>query len=55
LPETANVFVPLAKPFGYSYEDEYRFAWIPPAGTPALTHLDIELGGLADIAELVVL
>jgi hypothetical protein len=54
LSETANVFVPLAKPFGYSYQDEYRFAWIPPAGTPALTHLDIELGSLADIAELVV-
>lgn len=55
LPKSADVFVPLAKPFGYSYQDEYRFAWIPPAGAPALTHLDIELGSLADIAELVIL
>lgn len=55
LPQTAKVFVPLSKPFGYSYQDEYRFAWLPRKPGAKLCHLDLKVGSLADIAELVVL
>ncbi len=55
LPRSANVFVPFCKHFGYSYQDEYRFCWFPPPPAQRLNHLDIRLGDLSDIAELIVL
>ncbi len=30
LPKSSNIFIPVAKHFGYTYQDEYRFCWIPP-------------------------
>lgn len=55
LPKTAKIFVPLSKPFGYAYQDEYRYAWLPKATETTLAHIDLKIGSIADIAELVVL
>jgi len=55
LAQTAKLFVPLVKHFRYSYQDEYRFGWMPRAATKKLEHVDIELGCLAEIADLIVL
>lgn len=55
LPKTSNIDVPFAKHFRYSYQYEYRFCWLPEKPTPKLTHIDIKLGSLKDIAELIVL
>lgn len=54
LPPKEIPYVPLTKPFGYSYQQEYRFCWTPFSTQP-LTHLDVHLGELEDISELVVL
>ncbi|TGS19043.1 hypothetical protein EN852_001585 [Mesorhizobium sp. M2E.F.Ca.ET.209.01.1.1] len=55
LPKTPKIFVPLSKPFGYSYQDEYRFCWLPEPANPRLGPLDICIGSIDDIAELIVL
>lgn len=55
LPSSAKVFVPLAKYFGYAYQEEHRFFWIPPKSIAKLSHRDIEIGSLKDIADLIVL
>jgi len=55
LPRSADVFVPLCKHFRYSYQEEYRFCWLPSPPVQKLSYVDIRLGSLADIAELVVL
>lgn len=55
LPHTTEIFVPLAKHFGYSYQEEYRFCWAPPQAVKKLEHIDIEIGSLRQIAEIVVL
>lgn len=55
LPTTANVFVPFAKPFGYSYQEEHRFCWIPTKPMAQLSHVDIEIGSLRGFADLIVL
>jgi hypothetical protein len=44
-----------AKPFGYSYQDEHRFCWIPTNPSMQLSHLDIEIGSLRDFSDLIVL
>jgi hypothetical protein len=50
-----DMFIPLAKHFAYSYQDEYRFCWMPKGNRQNLRHIDLQLGSLSDIAELVVL
>jgi len=55
LPRSANIFVPFCKHFGYSYQEEYRFCWFPSPPTGRLGHMDIHLGSLKDICELIVL
>lgn len=55
LPHTTKIFVPLAKHFGYSYQEEYRFCWIPPQAAKKLAHIDVEIGSLDQIAEIIVL
>lgn len=53
LPRSPKVFIPFSKPFGYTYQDEYRFCWMPKPPVPKLEPVDIEIGALGDIAELV--
>lgn len=55
LPKTSIIDVPFAKHFRYAYQYEYRFCWFPTAPNQRLTHIDVELGNLKDIAELIVL
>jgi hypothetical protein len=55
LPLSANIFVPLSKHFGYSYQDEYRFCWFPSRPVQKLAHIDVQVGSLTEIADLIVL
>ncbi len=55
LPTSGRVFVPLCKYFGYGYQREYRFCWLPPLPAKQLAPVDVEIGSLEGIAELVVL
>jgi hypothetical protein len=55
LPASPKIYVPFSKPFGYSYQDEYRFCWVPNPPIGKLDHADIAIGPLTDIAELIVL
>lgn len=55
LPSTAKIHVPFFKHFRYTYQNEYRFCWFPQIGTKKLPQLDIEIGPLRDIADLVLL
>lgn len=55
LPQFARIFVPMVKHFGYSYQEEHRFCWLPRVTSPKLSHLDIEIGSLAHIAEMIAL
>jgi hypothetical protein len=55
LPRLTNIFVPLAKHFRYSYQREYRFYWLPATRVNKAPFVDISIGSLRDIAELVVL
>ena len=53
-PTTAKIHLPMSKDFRYAYQDEYRFVWETPDRRP-LSHVDLALGSLHDIAELVLL
>jgi hypothetical protein len=55
LPTTSKIFLPFAKHFGYSYQSEYRFCWFPMNPLPQLQHVDLSIGNLEDIADLIVL
>ncbi|WP_150125395.1 hypothetical protein [Sphingomonas sp. LM7] len=55
LPKSPKIFVPLSKPFGYAYQDEFRFCWLPKPPVKQVGHVDLELGPLEDIAELIIL
>ena len=55
LPKTHNIFVPFAKHFKYTYQNEYRFCWLPPKIIPKLQHVDVQIGSLKDFSELIVL
>jgi hypothetical protein len=55
LPKSPKIFVPLSKPFGYAYQDEYRFCWLPEPPVEKVEHVDLEIGPLDDIAELIYL
>jgi len=50
-----NMFVPLMKHFAYTYQDEYRFCWVPHTPSKELAPIDVELGSLKNIAELITL
>lgn len=53
LPEKGIPFVPLTKPFGYAYQSEYRFCWLPSKNVAQVAPIDIELGSLHEISELI--
>jgi hypothetical protein len=53
-PRSARIDVPMSKHFKYAYQLEHRFIWEAPNTAP-LVPLDLELGSLKDIAELVLL
>jgi hypothetical protein len=55
LPKTAKIFVPFAKPFGYSYQEEHRFCWIPAEPAMQLSHVDVEVGPLHEFTDYIVL
>jgi hypothetical protein len=55
LPKSPKIFVPFAKHFRHSYQDEFRFVWNPREKTEGLKYVDLNTGSLEDIAELVVL
>lgn len=42
-----------SKNFCFAYQKEYRFFWFPPKGEQAEGHIDIQVGPLKDIAEVV--
>jgi len=52
LPATPQVFVPFAKYFGYAYQREYRYCWLPRTTSP-LEPQDFMIGPLTDIASLI--
>ena len=54
LPPGAMLDVPMSKHFRYTYQHEYRFVWRPTTRAGQLSHVDLELGSLKDIAELVI-
>jgi hypothetical protein len=55
LPTTAKIFVPFVKHFGYTYQDEYRFCWLPPTAVKELAHIDIQIGSLKEFSDLIIL
>ena len=55
LPRTTQIFIPLAKHFRYTYQEEYRFYWVPSQFHKKLEYIDIQIGSIREIAELIVL
>ncbi len=55
LPQYVNLLVPFCKHFGYAYQREHRFCWLPATPTDRLSHIDLEIGPLKEIADLIVL
>jgi hypothetical protein len=55
LPTTDQLFVPLVKHFKYTYQDEYRFCWLPPTRIPRVKYVDVQTGSLKDFSDLIVL
>ena len=54
-PTTMKLFVPFCKYFGYSYQREYRYSWLPQEPAAKLSHVDLTVGSLEDIAHLITL
>jgi hypothetical protein len=54
LPSVTMPDVPTSKHFRYTYQHEYRFVWLPTTPKSNLAHVDLRLGSINDIAELVV-
>ena len=48
-----EVSPPMSKHFRYTYQKEVRFAWVPPSNIGHLEPLQLDIGPLTDIAELV--
>lgn len=48
-----NLDVYLCKHFRYSYQEEYRFIWLPDQAQQFLTPMFLELGSLEDCCEMV--
>lgn len=55
LPPSDKINIPFSKPFRYAYQEEFRFVWQPSQPVKKLIHVDLTIGPLSDIAELVVL
>jgi hypothetical protein len=55
LPMTSKVFVPFVKHFGYTYQKEHRFCWLPRVPAPKVTPADIEIGALKEFGDLITL
>jgi len=55
LPKTAKIFIPLSKHFGYSYQEEHRFSWLPAKPAKLLSYVDVQLGSLKEFTDLIVL
>jgi hypothetical protein len=55
LPSSANIIVPFMKHFRYTYQDEYRFIWLPNAPTQTVAHVDLQIGSLQEFSDLIVL
>lgn len=53
LPPKGIPFIPLTKPFGYAYQQEFRYYWQPITAAAKLEHIDLSLGSLSDISELI--
>lgn len=53
LPNCNVKSVPLIKPFKYYYQHEYRFFWFPKKSLPSVDDVDIEMGFMGDICEIV--
>jgi hypothetical protein len=54
-PQTPVIDVPMSKHFRYAYQQEYRCVWFPVQQRGELKHIDVELGGLQDYADLIIL
>lgn len=48
-----EVDVLTSKHFRYAYQEETRFAWLPPSPMHELKPIEVELGSLTDICEIV--
>lgn len=55
LPSSGQVNIPFSKHFRYAYQREFRFVWWPGERVEKLSHVDLKIGPLGDIAELVLL
>jgi hypothetical protein len=55
LPISTSIDIPFSKHFRYAYQNEFRFVWRPTERVEKLQHMDLSIGSLEDIAELVVL
>jgi hypothetical protein len=55
LPQSARLFAPLIKHFGYSYQEEHRYCWLPRVPAAKVSHFDLEIGDMTKISELVTL
>jgi hypothetical protein len=54
-PSTVKIDVAMSKHFRYEYQSEFRFVWRPVSPMANLSYVDLDLGSLEDLAELVVL
>jgi len=55
LPSSGKIFIPFAKHFRFAYQREFRFVWRPQEKLDNLDYVDLEIGSLEDIGELVIL
>jgi hypothetical protein len=53
LPKLAEIFLPMAKHFGYAYQAEYRFGWFAIDPVIELKPVDLSLGSVEDVADLI--
>lgn len=54
-PNSTKINIPFSKHFRYAYQEEFRFVWQPSERFDKLTYVDLTIGPLGDIAELVLL
>ena len=45
--------IPLIKPFKFYYQHEFRYFWLPVEPTNQLKYIEVEMGNLNDLCELV--
>ena len=54
-PPTARINLPISKHFRFTYQNEFRFVWVPVGPVREMSHVDVEVGSLRDISEVVTL